>query len=58
MKKVYVVEEKSGFRDWKPHSADKIKKASISRMGMYRELARIYRTNKHYRVRTYIAKEE
>ena len=58
MKKVYVVEERSGFRDWQPHSADKIKKAAISRMALDRQIARIYRTNKHYRVRTYIAKEE
>ncbi len=58
MKKVYVVEERYGFRDWQPHSADKIKKASISRMGMYRQLARIYRTNKKYRVKTYISQED
>ncbi len=58
MKKVYVLEERSGFRDWQPHSADKIKKASISRMEMYKELARIYRINKHYRIKPYVPLEE
>ena len=54
MKKVYVVEEKSRFRDWKPRSADAIKKGAVSKMGLYRQLARIYRTNHVFRVRTYI----
>ena len=58
MKKVYVVEERSGFRDWQPHSADRIKKGAMSRMSLCRQIARIYRTNKHYRVVTYFAKGE
>lgn len=58
MRKAYVVEERGGWSDWKPKSIDSIKKASQSRMKLYREMAKIYRTNKHYRVITYIAKEE
>ena len=57
MKKVYVIEEKSGFRDWQPHSADAVKKGAVSKMALYRQLTRIYRTNHVYRVRTYINSE-
>ena len=57
-RKAYVVEKKGGWDSWKPCSVDSIKKAAKSRMKLYREQAKIYRTNKHYRVVTDIAKEE
>ncbi len=57
-KKVYVLEERGGFSDWKPKDANSIKKGAESSMMMWRQLARIYKTNKVYRIRTYIPLED
>ena len=57
-KKVYVLEERRGFNDWKPKDAHSIKKGAESSMMMWRQLTRIYKTNKVYRIRTYVPLED
>ena len=52
--KIYVIEEKSGFRDWQPRNAHKFKNAAQSTMKLYRQLSRIYKTNKQYRIEIYM----
>lgn len=54
MNKIYVIEEKSGFRSWQPKSADAIRKGATSKMDLYRILTRIYKLNKVFRIRVYI----
>ena len=57
MDKVYVIEERSGFRGWRAVSVDTIKKASDIKIVTFRKLSEIYRLSKYYRIKTYTSKE-
>lgn len=54
MEKIYVIEERGGFKSWQPIDCDSIKKASMIKIKTYRELSKIYRLCKYYRIKTYV----
>ncbi len=51
--KIYVIEERGGFRSWQPVACDSIKKASEIKIKMYRQISEIYKLCKYYRIKTY-----
>lgn len=52
-KKVYVIEERGGFKGWRPIDCDSIKKASMIKIKVYRALSDIYKLCKYYRIKIY-----